>query len=200
VRIAIDIDSTLHDYWTLFEKLAVERYGVALPYAEQSEWGITALEEHQVAELVAETHSDANILAAEPYPFAPETIRGWHDQGHWIHITSHRSDRARGATGRWLERAQIPYDDLHCSFDKVTRCRELRVDILIDDSPVNLLRSKAHGINGATIIHPWNAELVRTDAIIGARDWRELAVRVAPVLSTHRRSLSRPAEARFRRT
>ena len=40
-RIALDIDSTLHHYWDLLERIAMERFGVALPYAEQRDWGIT---------------------------------------------------------------------------------------------------------------------------------------------------------------
>ena len=43
-RIALDIDSTLHDYWDLLDGIARCRYGVALPYEEQRQWGITALE------------------------------------------------------------------------------------------------------------------------------------------------------------
>ena len=49
-------------------------------------------------------------------------MRAWHEAGHWIHVTSHRRDAARAATARWLEAIGMPYDDLHCSFDKVTRC------------------------------------------------------------------------------
>ena len=43
-KIALDIDSTLHHYWDLLERISVERYGVELPYAEQHTWGITSLE------------------------------------------------------------------------------------------------------------------------------------------------------------
>ena len=35
----------------------------------------------------------------------------------------------------------LRYDELHCSYDKVTRCGELGIDVLIDDSPVNLARA-----------------------------------------------------------
>lgn len=42
-RIALDIDSTLHPYWDLLERIALERFGVAIPYAQQHDWGITAL-------------------------------------------------------------------------------------------------------------------------------------------------------------
>jgi uncharacterized HAD superfamily protein len=181
-RIALDIDSTLHHYWDLLDGIVQERFGVALPYEEQRQWGITSLERHQVVEAVQETHTDANIEAAEPYPGAVETVRDWHEQGHWIHVTSHRAGETRAATARWLERIGMPYDDLHCSFDKVPRCVELEIDVLIDDSPVNLIKASDAGIVAATIVHPWNEELVEQGLAIGGRDWRELRGRVEAAL------------------
>ena len=56
-RIALDIDSTLHHYWDLLQRVARERYGVELPYEEQRDWGITALERDAVIHCVEETHS-----------------------------------------------------------------------------------------------------------------------------------------------
>jgi hypothetical protein len=76
----------------------------------------------------------------------------------------------------------MPFDDLHCSFDKVTRCTELEIDVLVDDSPVNILRAREAGIVPATIIHPWNAELVERDQVIAAHDWVELRSKLDPVL------------------
>ena len=181
-RIALDIDSTLHHYWDLLDSVARRRYGVELPYAEQHTWGIAQLERDQLIAAVRETHSDENIAAAEPYPGAVETVRAWHDEGHWIHVTSHRAGPTRAATRRWLDRIGMPYDDLHCSYDKVSRCVELRIDVLVDDSPVNLERALEHGIAAATIVHPWNAELVESGRAIGARDWLELRERLAPLL------------------
>ena len=66
-RIALDIDSTLHPYWDLLQRVVRERYGVELPYEEQYDWGITALERDAVVHCVEETHSDENILAGVPY-------------------------------------------------------------------------------------------------------------------------------------
>src|SRR3712207_9110883 len=90
-------------------------------------------------------------------------------RGHWIHVTSHRAGPTRAATERWLERIGMPYDDLHCSYDKVARCVELGIDVLVDDSPVNLARAREHGIAGATIVHPWNEHVVESDGIVGAQ-------------------------------
>jgi len=182
MRIALDIDSTLHHYWALLQRIAHERYGVDLPYEEQRGWGITALERDTLVHCVEETHSDENIAAAEPYPDAVETVRAWHDAGHWIHVTSHRRDATRAATARWLDSIGLPYHDLHCSFDKIARCVELGIDLLIDDSPVNIARAREKGILAATIVHPWNEDLIDQDGVIGGRDWRELRELLAPRL------------------
>jgi len=185
-RIALDIDSTLHHYWGLLERIALDRYGVAIPYAEQRDWGITQLEHDQLAACVAETHSDENIEAAEPYDGAVEAVRRWRDARHWIHVTSHRRDECAPATHRWLEATGIPYHDLHCSFDKISRCVELGIDLLVDDSPVNIRRAREHGMLAATIVHPWNEELVAgSDAgVIGATRWDDLERRVDDALAT----------------
>ena len=183
-RIALDIDSTLHHYWDVLERVARARYGVELPYEQQRDWGITALERDALVQCVRETHSDDNIEAADPYPGAVETVRAWHGRGHWIQVTSHRREPAREATERWLRAIRLPFDDLHCSFDKVTRCVELGIDVLIDDSPVNLAGAREHGIVCATIVHPWNEEVVDREGVVGGRDWFELRAKLDPVLST----------------
>ena len=181
MRIALDIDSTLHHYWDQFAAAAKRRFGVELPYEEQL-WSIDRLRPEQIRACVAETHSDENILASEPYPEAVATVRAWHEAGHFIHITSHRHDGAREATAQWLERIGLPYDDLHLSFDKISRCREIGIELLIDDSPVNLLAAVDAGIAAATILHPWNRDICEEEDIVCAEDWSGLAHALAPML------------------
>jgi hypothetical protein len=184
-RIALDIDSTLHHYWGLLERIALDRFGVEIPYADQRTWGITQLEREELIEAVAESHSDENIEGAEPYEGAVEAVRRWHDEGHWIHVTSHRREGCAPATRRWLESTGFPYDDLHCSFDKISRCVELGIDVLVDDSPVNIRAAREHGMLAATLIHPWNAELVAGEdpGVVGAERWPELAEAVDRALA-----------------
>ena len=90
--------------------------------------------------------------------------------------------RSARATVAWLETIGMPFDDLHCSFDKVTRCVELGIHVLVDDSPVNIARASDAGIVAATIAHPWNEALIDRDGVIGARDWDELRMKLEPVL------------------
>jgi uncharacterized HAD superfamily protein len=183
VRIAVDIDSTLHHYWDQLAAIAKRRFGVELPYDEQITWEITRLRREQVYACVEETHREPQVLAAEPYPGAVEAIRAWHEAGHFIHVTSHRTTDAHAATERWLARIGLPYDELYCSWDKVARCREIAIDVLIDDSPVNLLKAGEAGITPATILHPWNRELCEDEDILCAKDWPTLAQRLEPLLT-----------------
>ena len=174
MKIAIDIDSTLHHYWDALEAAARRRFGVSLPYEHQVTWDIAQLRPEQLRVCIAETHADETVLAAEPYPGAVEVVRRWHEAGHWIHITSHRSTTAHDATARWLDQIGLPYHDLHCSYDKIARARELGIDILVDDSPVNLLGALEAGIIGATLVHPWNRDVVEEEDVVAAEDWPEL--------------------------
>lgn len=93
---------------------------------------------------------------------------------------------AHGATARWLDRIGLPYDELYCSYDKVSRCVEIGIDVLIDDSPVNLLRAAEHGILGATLRHPWTDEVCARDGIVCAGDWWELAGTLADAIDSRR--------------
>jgi hypothetical protein len=183
MRIAIDIDSTLHHYWDVLSEISRRRFGIELPYEEQFTWGITRLRADQLELCIEESHCDETILAGEPYPDAVDTVRGWSEQGHFIHITSHRSTACAQATGQWLESVGLPFDDLCCSYDKVSRCAELNMDLLIDDSPLNIGAALERGISCATILHPWNAELCEIEDVLAASDWHELAILLAPQLS-----------------
>ena len=180
MRIAIDIDSTLHHYWDVLSDAARRRFGIDLPYEEQFDWGITRLKPKQLEVCIAETHRDEAILAGEPYPGAVETVRRWHDSGHFIHITSHRASDAHPHTSEWLDRIGLPHDELYCSYDKIARCVEIGIDVLIDDSPVNLTRALETGMTAATLEHPWNRGM---EGVISAPDWAGLAERLQPVLS-----------------
>jgi hypothetical protein len=182
MKIAIDIDSTLHHYWDCFAKAARERFGIDLPYEEQLDWGAYGLRPEQLKAVIAATHKPHEILAAKPYAGAVEVVRRWREQGHEIHVLSHREATCQGPTEHWLQEIGLPYDALDCCVDKVAGCVALGVELLIDDSPVNLQGALDEGMAVATIVHPWNRELVEMEGIVAAPDWPSLAERLAPML------------------
>jgi hypothetical protein len=186
MRIAIDIDSTLHHYWDLLAAAARRRFGVDLPYDEQLTWRITRLRDEQLLACVEETHGDEVIAAGRPYPGAVETVNRWGSEGHFIHIMSQRHPRARQATERWLGDIGLRHDDLYCSFDKIARCTEIGIDVLIDDSPLNILRAIDSGLRPAAIRHPWNRDVCEGQGVLCAADWPGLARVLDPVLTPDR--------------
>ena len=190
MRIAIDIDSTLHHYWDVLSEVSVRRFGIELPYDEQFTWGITRLRPEQLEICIEESHSDERILTGAPYPGAVQAVRRWHEQGHFVHITSHRALDRKDATAAWLRRIELPFDDLHCSYDKVSRCAELDVDVLIDDGPLNLAAAIECGILAATIRHPWNRDVCEEEEILCASNWIELGALLEPLLGIQVRSLA----------
>jgi beta-phosphoglucomutase-like phosphatase (HAD superfamily) len=182
VRIAVDIDSTLHHYWDTLAAVAKRRFGVELPYERQTVWDIDVLRPEQVRAAVEETHRPEHVSAAEPYPGAVETINAWHAAGHFIHVSSHRSGAAYEATRAWLDRIGLEYDELYCSDDKVTHAIEIGIDMLIDDKPADLVRALDAGMAAATLAHPWNREICEEEDIVCAPDWPALRERLAPLL------------------
>jgi hypothetical protein len=186
VRIAIDIDSTLHHHWPLVAAAAKRRFGVDLPYAEQFPWAVRRLTDAQLQRCIEDTHSDEAIAGADPYPHAVETINGWYDAGHHIEVASHRADRSVAATLRWLDDVGLRRHELYVGDDKVEHCRRVGIHLLIDDSPPNLLGALDAGILVATLRHPWNEDLCDVPHVICAAEWRGLARVLEPVLDRER--------------
>jgi phosphoglycolate phosphatase-like HAD superfamily hydrolase len=182
MRIAIDIDSTLHHHWPLVAAAAKRRFGVDLPYEEQLPWTPVRLDEAQLLACIEDTHTDAAIAAARPYPHAVETVGGWHDAGHEIHVTSHRAERSVAATRGWLDAIGLRHHALYCGDDKLAYCRRAGIELLIDDSPPNLLGALDAGMLAATLRHPWNADVCARTDVVCAADWRQLEGALAQVL------------------
>jgi hypothetical protein len=182
MRIAVDIDSTLHHHWGVVSDVSMRRFGVKLPYEEQLTWGLTRLRPEQLELCVRESHSDERILAGEPYRGAVETVREWHECGHFIQILSHPEPGCRRATAAWLRAIGLPFDDLQCPAERVRLCVREGIELLIDDSPLSIAGAHEHGIVAATIVHPWNEDVCDEEDVICARDWAELARLLAPVV------------------
>jgi hypothetical protein len=194
MRIAIDIDSTLHHHWDVLSEVSVRRFGVELPYEEQLSWGRTRLRPDQFEICIEESHSETRILASVPYAGAVETIRGWYEDGHVVHVVSDRGEDKRAATEAWLQRIGVPYEQLHCSPEKVARCLAHRIDLLIDDNPIDLRAATERGLAVAAILHPWNEEVCEEEGLPAARDWAELRGAVQRLLHTAAKSESHASE------
>jgi hypothetical protein len=183
VRIAIDIDSTLHHHWPLVAAAAQRRFGNELPYERQVPSTPIRLTDEQLRLCIADTHADEAITAARPYPHAVETVNAWGDAGHRVHVTSHRAARSVAATRRWLHAIGLRHDALFCGDDKIAYCRREGIELLIDDAPDTLLRALDAGLRAASLRHPWNGEVCDAGRVVCAPAWPQLARALGPLLA-----------------
>ena len=138
MRLAIDIDSTLHPYWDQLAEIAQRRFGVALPYERQFTWAIPQLEPEQLQRSSRRPTAREQRARRRAVSRRGRDDHRWHEQGHFIHITATApSTRTPTPRSGWTQ-IGLPHDELYCSDDKISRCVELEIDVLIDDSPVNL--------------------------------------------------------------
>ena len=185
-RIALDIDSTLHHYWDL-----VPAGGARAPRPGPALRGTARLGDHALERDASSPASRRPTRREHPGRRAVSGRRrdrsrlargGPLDPRH-----QPPRDRTRDATARWLERIGMPYDDLHCSFDKVTRCVELG-----STSSSTTVRStssarRAAGSSARPLFTPGTRTSSRRDDAIGAHDWAELRAALDPVLTCSNR-------------
>ena len=148
MKIAIDIDSTLHHYWDDFADAARRRFGVELPYEQQVTWA----DRPAPARAGPRLHRGdplARTASGAPSPTPAPSRSSGAGTRPGTSSTSPATARSRPTATRragWSE-IGLPYDELYCSYDKVTRAREIGIDVLIDDSPVNLMAALDAGIS-----------------------------------------------------
>ncbi len=183
VRLAIDIDSTLHHHWPLVAAAAERRYGVELPYEQQFPSAGRRLSEEQLRVCIEDTHTDEAIAGARPYPHAVETVNRWYDAGHFVEITSHRAERSLAATRRWLSTSACATTSSSAARTRSRAVEQIGIDLLVDDLPDTLLRARDAGILVAALRHPWNAHVCDEPEVTCAAGWRELARVLEPVLA-----------------
>ena len=80
----------------------------------------------------------------EPRKFASEIMHKLKSEGHKIFIITSRrptvlnvpeSEVMKNLIKSWLEKNNIPYDGLYFEIDKTLKIKELKLDMMIEDSP-----------------------------------------------------------------
>ena len=149
MRIAIDIDSTLHHYWDELADAAKRRFGVELPYDHQHTWKISRLRDEQLR-AVHRRHP----LRRGHRPRRALSGRGRDRQRlarrRPLHPHHQPPRRALPPGDRALAGRHRPAATTSCTAPTTRSAAacEIDIDVLIDDSPVNLVRAIEDGIVG----------------------------------------------------
>lgn len=158
MKLGIDLDGVVYNYTKDFEEYArsFPEWEHSLPLTFSSwdfytEWGLTTEEFLQIQ---ADGVMAGKIFRrGEAYPDAIPTLRKLKEDGHEIHIITHRhGTRAQISTLEWLQENGVSYDKLTFAEDKTTS----HVDIMVDDRPKNVEASLKAGIPVVMMRQSWN--------------------------------------------
>jgi len=153
-RIVIDIDNTL---WDLAPVL-YERLDAASPgFPHHSEWRSWSfwkglIPADRLYGIIRDVHMEQD--AFEPYRDSRDFLDSLRERGFHIIIASHREQETYASTQRWLHKHDLPFDEIHLSYDKTVLFDDCWA--VVDDSPLTLEAAKRVGIVRAGLKNPWN--------------------------------------------
>jgi hypothetical protein len=152
----VDIDNTLWQFCDAFLAELKKVNSGFPPVAAWDTWDFFTpyCTEEQFMAAVDAVHLRQDSDAHRPYPEARGFLRSLREQGYRVVIASHRRSEMAGPTERWLAKHDLPYDELHLSFDKSVLFKDAAV--VVDDAPQTLEKAVAHKAVGAGLLFPWN--------------------------------------------
>ncbi len=174
-RIAVDFDGVLFDHvpWVLRafrDKHDIDlndegfRYWEYYQYKAVEEAGLTVGE---VKDLLRNLETDS-VIHKSPLrdPHAHGVMEHWSDAGHRVDIVTARQEFSKQVTLEFLNRHRVPFDALHMGVRIKTG-----YDLLIDDSPHNVLMAAAAGGRALLMDHPYNRDVPCETNPSRVHDW-----------------------------
>jgi beta-phosphoglucomutase-like phosphatase (HAD superfamily) len=153
-RIVVDIDNTLWDFakawWEYFKDVDPD----VPPIELWDRWHFW--ERYPDKKMLHDTLKKVHLSQDKflPYKGAKTFLTSLKKKGFYIIIASHREQEALEVTLKWLHQHELPFDEIHISYDKsvlFTNCFAV-----IDDSPAVLQKAKEAGVVRAGLLNPWN--------------------------------------------
>lgn len=163
MRIGIDLDGVVYNYVKDFQDYVRNHHH---QYADMpdfvcdtwnffDEWGMSVEDFITLNEIgVEQGHIFAN---GDPIPGAIETLDRLKEDGHFIHIITHRRSgpKCLENTGKWLDKWDVPHDAVTFIEDKTV----VDVDILLDDKDTNILSALDKGVDALMFDAPCNKNI-----------------------------------------
>lgn len=178
--IGCDVDSTIYGFCENFVKVINELTGEENTYEEWISW------DYWHRKYPADVCHKAFSIALDPekvwyrelYPGVKEIINNIKKHYKVVFITHNRyPDNIKDSVTSWL-RCHFGNDVgvcvLHDSIPKIKILENLDAVGIIDDKPETLKDAANAGLLAATLLHPWNRDLVESrNDIVGFEHWCE---------------------------
>lgn len=152
----VDIDNTLWQFCDAFYH-ELRKVNSAIPPVGQwtnGDFWMPYCTEKQFMDAINTIHYGQDSDRYKPYPESRAFLQTLKEQGYHVIIASHRLAEMLKPTERWLAKHELPYDELHLSFDKTVLFGN--ASVVVDDAPQTLEKAVASKAIGAGLLFPWN--------------------------------------------
>lgn len=157
LTIGIDVDGVLADQITGVLPRIKERHDVILTYADITEWELPIKDSNIAVEIVDAQASRDYVLEMAVHEGAKRFLAFLHELHRIVVITARKGEAATTWTAEWLQKHQLPYDEVIAGSE--TKKSEHRTDVLIDDFIGNVSEFLANTKGVAVLVEqPWNRE------------------------------------------
>lgn len=136
LHIALDLDNTILDATTSHLKCYNEISGMSLTNDDATDFYLYRLYgwDHEKRDKVYSQYGHEIHLNSIPYSKAVETIQRLFNK-HQISIITARPLMFKDVSIKWLNDHNIPYHNITFTENKLQKCEDSKVDVLIDDGP-----------------------------------------------------------------
>lgn len=191
MRIGIDLDEVVADSLTAIINFHNKKYGTTLTkedFHSYDFWEIWGGTPEETAEKCAIFFATEQRSSVNPIAGSVRGLAELKKRGHGLYVVTGRSSDSARETEKWIE-AKFPkvFSGIHYAnlytFDgrarlKSAMCRELGVDVLIDDQPMNVLDCAINGIRAFLFDQKWNRKTVLPAGAERVISWEEIVEKI----------------------
>ena len=185
--LGLDVDSTIWNPTPWICEAVRDVTGGELDLESCTTWThvLDAYGEEAAMEIYTRVLSPERLRERDPYPGSTEVLRDLQEQGVRIHFITHNWDPEAMTPHLepWLEKHFGPNIGLIVTTeDKLGILDSLGAFGMVDDRPDTIARVADAGLWAATMVQPWNRELVAERADVhGFESWHEVPHLLPPL-------------------
>lgn len=161
LSVVVDVDDVLRPFAQNVINCYNEEYGKNMKLEDIVGWEfIKHAPEIKDFETFVSKYRGELLILSKPYNLARDFMVRLRDRGYRVTIATNQFKSVQGCTYTWLEKNDIPYDNLFFGKDKYL----IRGDIMLDDKFRNLQKFKVRNRGSLALLmdKPWNREVPPT--------------------------------------
>lgn len=180
MRIAVDIDGVVGDQVPHVLKRINRKLRSSYSKSDIRSWNERLAETDIETEIEEALLDEEYVLTMPVYRGARGALRVMREGGYYIILATGRPPTSHGATEKWLQKREVPYDEVVNT--RETGKRVVAADILVDDNVLNVIDFAHSGRRAILFLQPWNdRERPDDERIYRARGWQAVCSLLAQI-------------------